>query len=292
LTEVVEARSASRRRSFGVAFQRWGGAVPMHLALIIFAALFAYPLIWTLLTAFKTPAEITQNPWGLPGSVYVTNFVSAWQSIEMGKLLVNSAIVSVSATALSTAVALVAAWGIVRSRNAFTAAIRIVFLGAMFFPIDIAMVSLFLELRDMKLLNTYQGLILPYIAFNLPLSILILTNAVREVPTEILDSAMVDGANSWGTLWLIVTPIVWPSITAAAVLAFVSNWNEFLVALIATSNPAVQTLPVGLASFLSTTRPQYNLLFAGIVVSTIPMIVVFVALQRQFVAGVTAGSIK
>jgi raffinose/stachyose/melibiose transport system permease protein len=292
LSAADRATAGSHSTTARSARRRWLAAVPLHLVLIVFAAIFVYPILWTLMTAFKTPGEIAQTPWGLPGGLYFANFVEAWQRIQMGKLLTNSAIVSVTATVLSTLVALLAAWSIARSRNVFIAGARLVFLGAMFFPIDIAMVSLFIELRDLKFLNTYQGLIAPYMAFNLPLSILILTNAIKEVPVEILDSAKVDGANSWQMLWRIVMPIVWPSITAAAVLAFVGNWNEFLVALIATSNPKVQTLPVGIAGFINRTQPQYNLLFAGIVVSMIPMVIVFVALQRQFIAGVTGGAVK
>lgn len=283
---AVASTAPSRRRRLPLA------SIPLHLILIVAAAIFVYPLLWTLMTAFKSPAEIAQSPWGIPRGFDFSNFVEAWQRIQMGKLLVNSAIVSISATVLSTIVAILAGYSIARSRNRLMTAAQLLFLGAMFFPIDIAMVSLFIELREMKLLNTYQGLILPYVAFNLPLSILIITNAVKEVPGEILDSAYVDGANSWQLLWRIVVPIIWPSVTAAAVLAFVANWNEFLVALIATSNPKVQTFPVGIAGFLNRNYPEYNLLFAGIIISMIPMIVVFVALQRQFVAGVTGGAVK
>jgi raffinose/stachyose/melibiose transport system permease protein len=264
----------------------------LHVALIVVAAFFIYPLLWILMTAFKSPAEIARSTWDIPHGLDFANFIQAWQMIKIDRLLFNSLFVSVTATMASTGFALAAAYSLARSQNRLLSLARLLFLGAMFFPLDIAMVSLFVELRSLRLLNTYAGLIAPYIAFNLPISVLILTKAIRQVPGEILDSATVDGANSWQILWRVLTPVIWPSIAAAAVLSFVNNWNEFLVALIATSNPAVKTLPVGIAGFLNRTNPQYNLLFAGIVISTVPMIAVFLTLQRQFIAGITSGAVK
>ena len=264
----------------------------LHAILVLVAAFFIYPLAWILMTAFKSPADIARSPWSVPQALDFANFVQAWQIIKMDRLLFNSLFVSITATVATTLFAMAAAYSLVRSQNRLLSLARILFLGAMFFPLDIAMVSLFVELKSLKLLNTYAGLIAPYIAFNLPISVLILNKAIRQVPGEILDSATVDGANSWQVLWRVLTPVIWPSIAAAAVLAFVNNWNEFLVALIATSNPDVKTLPVGIAAFLNRTDPQYNLLFAGIVISTVPMIVVFLTLQRQFIAGITSGAVK
>jgi raffinose/stachyose/melibiose transport system permease protein len=266
--------------------------LPRHLLLIVVSAMFAYPIVWTFLTSVKTPGEITSSPWGMPETIQFGNFVKAWSLIGMDRLLFNSIIVATTATIASTLIAFCAAYAIARSKSRVVRGVYIALLAALFFPIDVAMVALFVELRDMRLLNTYMGLILPYVAFNMPLSVLILSNGIRQIPSEILDSSKVDGANSWQALWLIVFPIAWPTVAAAAVLAFVGNWNEFLVALIVASNPSVQTLPVGIAVSINRQFPQYDLMFSGIVVSMIPMLIVFIALQRQFVAGITSGSVK
>ena len=266
--------------------------LPLHLVLCVVAAIFVYPMVWTVLTAFRSPAEFALSPWALPTGLYLSNFVEAWNLIGIGRLLLNSLVVSLGATTLACLFGLMAAYAIVRSRSRAIMAVQLLFLAAMFVPFDVMMVSLFVSLRQMGMLNTYPGLIGPYVALNLPLIILILTNAVREVPGEIIESAKIDGANSWQILFGMIAPIIWPSIAAAAVLSFVGNWNEFVIALVAMPSPTMQTLPVGIAGFINPTMPRYELTFAGIVISMVPMLVVFVTLQRFFLAGVTAGAVK
>lgn len=280
-----------RARSGGLPIGRWSFLV-IHMTLGIAVLVVAFPLLWTVISALKTPSEFYAAPWALPGRPSFDNFVTAWARADMGRLLINSGVVSAASTILTIVAGILAAFAFARSRSRAARLLYLVLLAGLFIPLDLIMLPLFIELRALGLISNYLGLILPYSAVSLPLAVLILTQAVRTVPRDLIDSATMDGAGPVAALRHVVIPLASPGILAAGTLTFVTSWNEFLLALVIMRDPDMRTIPVGLTAFTNPQLRENHLILAAIVISAIPTLLVFAIFQRQFMRGITAGALK
>lgn len=260
---------------------------------LLFVCISLFPFYWQLITALKPPEQVFSMPpkW-LPDRLYLNNFVEVFQSQPFLDFIKNSVIVSGVTTIFCLMVGSMAAYALarlnVRGKHIFLFAV----LAVAIFP-QVSVVSpLFLVFKELNWLNTYQALIIPYLAFNLPLTIWILTSFFSDIPAELEESAKVDGCNSIQAMIKIVFPLAVPGLFTAAILIFIAAWNEFLLALVFTYDEAARTVPVGIALFPGVHHIPWDTIAAASIIVTVPLIAIVLMFQKRVVSGLTSGSVK
>lgn len=277
--------------AMGVAGERALLAAISHLILIGFTILVAFPVIWMVVASFKSRGEFTTNIWGLPQVFTLDNYSSAWEAAHLGTALLNSLIVAGVTTALVLVLALLAGYALARFKLRFTVAIFLLFILTMQAPVPI--IPLYVMIVKIGLSDTLPGLILPTVASGLPLAIFIFRAFFRQIPGELIEAALVDGATRWTTFWRIVIPISTPAIATVTILQFLTTWNDFVNPLILLHSAGNQTLPVALQAFSYTFgRTVWEQVFAALTVGSMPMILIYLLMQRWFIQGLTSGAIK
>jgi multiple sugar transport system permease protein len=288
--------SPRARRARRASLRAYMPAVAWWAVCLIVAALFLAPLVMVLLTAFKTPAEAAASPphfW--PHHFSLKNF-SELGSTGAGILryVLNTAIVSLGTVLGTVALATLGGYGFARFRFRGSNALFLVVLGTLMVPFQALLTPLYSVLHVLHLQNSLLGLTLVYITFQLPFALFVMRNAFSGVPRELEDAAAIDGAGVLATLVRVLVPVVKPAVVTVALFAFFSAWNEFLAALIFLSDQARYTLPVFLTTLVTGRLGAINwgVLEAGVVITMIPCIVIFLLLQRYYVRGLVAGAIK
>jgi multiple sugar transport system permease protein len=262
----------------------------------IFAAIFVVPLVWEILRSFEAPGAIVTPPSLKTFShLSFTNYTKLLNGDNILRNVVNSLIVAVATAVVTALVATLAGYGFGRFKFRGSGAIfGLVLLGFMV-PFQAVVVPLFLELKVFHLLNSLPGLALFYTAFNLPFGTYLMRNTFQQVPDELVDSALVDGASVVTTLTRVLRPLIIPGIATTVLYAFLFSWTEFLGALTFTTNDAIYTLPVALVNVESSDtygQIDYGVLVAGAVIAMVPCIIIYVALQRYYVRGLVSGAVK
>jgi multiple sugar transport system permease protein len=260
------------------------------------ALVFGVPLIWSILRAFQSEAVITQAPNA------ATFFQLGWQNFaavfnSSSHLLTgvfNSVIVSVCTAVLTAVIATMAGYGFARFRFRGSGLVFGLVLLTMMVPFQAILTPLYLELNAMKLTNSLLGLVLFYTTVNLPFGVFVMRNAFESIPTELEDSAFVDGASRFRVVVSVLRPLLLPGVATAALYAFLASWTEFLGALTFLTKDSLYTLPVALLNLQTGAYGQvsYGNLVAGSVVAMIPCIALYVGLQRFYVAGLSSGALK
>jgi raffinose/stachyose/melibiose transport system permease protein len=262
-----------------------------QVALIFFTLLILYPVLWMVFASFKTKTEIVTNVWGLPQQLAWENYVNAWQSAELGYALVNSVITSVSVVVLIVIFASLAGFAFAKLRFPGITAIFLAIIFTMHAPAPV--IPLYVLLVRLGLTDSRIGLILPMVAGGLPLAMFIFRAYFQSIPTELLDAARVDGCTDLGAFIRVVMPISGPAIATVAILQFVGAWNEYFLALVLLRTAEMRTVPLAIQVFFyAWGRTEWQEVFAALVIASLPMIVLYIVLQRQFIQGLTAGSIK
>jgi raffinose/stachyose/melibiose transport system permease protein len=251
-----------------------------------------YPLLWVLFGSLKDKETLINNVWGPPDTLHLGNYVEAWELADLGSRIVNSVIVTALALALVVAAATPCAYALARLTFRGRAAVLAVTVAAMLLPPQVTAIPLFMVARDLGLINSLPGIALIYAATGLPLSIFILRGFFLTLPAELEDAGRVDGASRLTILTRIMLPLVRPGIALVVIFQFIEIWNEFFLAFLLLRQPAVQTIPLGLVNFFQQYDSLWNQYFAALMITTLPVIIVFVAMQRQFIAGLTAGAVK
>jgi raffinose/stachyose/melibiose transport system permease protein len=263
-----------------------------NLFLFALLVLAFYPLIWMVFTSLRTNPELYSNPWGLPSSLNIENYVKVWKTSPIPTYFLNSLIVSTISTFLVLLLASMAAYGFSRLKFPGSNVLFYAFLAFYFIPPHIARIPLFFVLKALHLQNTYFVLIGPYVAFALPFSMLLIRGFMITIPSELIDAALIDGCSKFGIFYRIMLPLSRPILAVVAVFQFVSFWNEYLFALAFIHKRALMTLPVGLMDFVGEFHTDWAAMAAGLTIATIPIIVVYVIFQRQIMQGMTAGALK
>ncbi len=261
-------------------------------ALLALATLFFFPMIWMVMSSFKSNADIFRAPFALPRSVDVGRWVEAWEVGGIGRYALNSAIVTgVSVTAILLLGA-GAAFAFSRYRFAGRSAFMSLMALGLLLPLQsyfIAQSNLFTQLA---ITDTRLALILPYTAMGLPLAVYLLKVYLDALPEELFDAARIDGAGDLSLFRSLAMPLLRPGLATVAIFSALSAWNEFLLALLYIQDDALKTIPTGLLAFSSRYTTDYSLLFSALSIITLPMIVIYVVFNRQIVEGITAGSVK
>jgi multiple sugar transport system permease protein len=263
---------------------------------IAISAVFVLPLAWEVLRSLQPETAISSAPSGnsfshLTWANYKT-LLSGHDDIIRN--IINSVIVSVLTALLTSVLAALSGYGFALFRFRGSGLVFGLVLLAFMIPFQAVLTPLFLELKDMHLLNSLLGLSLFYTTFNLPVGVFVMRNSFLQVPAEIVDAARVDGASTMKTLVSVLRPLVLPGMATTALFAFLFSWTEFLGALSFLTNDTLFTLPVALSNVETGTYGAVNfgLLLAGAVIAMIPCIAVYVALQRYYVRGLLSGALK
>ncbi len=249
------------------------------------------PLIWIVVSSLKTNIEFLTDPLGWPSELMFENYLHAWNR-GFSTYFFNSILVNVITVILTLILASLCAYGLARFKFRGRDTIFYAILAGLLISPHVAVIPLYRLLISIGLYDTYIGLILPYVGFRLPFAIFLIRSYFLSIPVEIEESAYIDGCNSLTLFIRIIMPISKPIIATAALLTSRFVWNEFVFALIFIESSSKYTIPVGLTHFQDTLTASYGIMLAAIVIAAIPMVLLFLAMQKHFIAGLTAGSVK
>jgi ABC-type glycerol-3-phosphate transport system permease component len=258
----------------------------------LLVAVLAFPLYWAVVSSFTPEQRLFAAPALVPHGLVLTHYRALFGQRDFWVPVMNSLIVAGTTTAISVALGALCAYVLARLRFRGRSAVLAFVLAVSMFP-QIAIVSpLYMLLRAGGLLNTYPGLVLPYLSFAMPITIWLLVGYFRQLPYEVDEAAQVDGAGRWRTLREIVLPLAWPGLATTAILTFLYSWNEFLFALSFTLGPERHTVPVAIALFRGQYQVPWGQILAGAIVATVPVAAVVIVAQRRIIAGLTSGAVK
>lgn len=265
-----------------------------NITLAVWAIIVIFPMGWLIFSSFKTDQEIFFSPWALPETLQWSNFARAWSEARIGEYFINTMFVIVPAIFFTLLVASMAAYVIARFPFPGNRALFYFFLAGMLFPVFLALVPLFFLLKDIRLLNTFTGLVLVYIAYSLPFTVFFLTGFFRTIPSDFHEAAIIDGANQYQVFFRIMLPLAKSGLLSMAIFNFLGMWNQYILPLILISKSENYVLSQGLA-FLSLQQRYENDwsgLFAAITLIMIPTLLVYIVFQGQIQKGLTAGALK
>jgi ABC-type glycerol-3-phosphate transport system permease component len=266
---------------------RWATA---GLAVLLLAM--AFPLYWTIVSSLTPEARLFQVPDLVPRVLVLEHYRALFAERDFWTPIRNSLVVAGSTTVLCITLGVLCAYALARLRFPGKAPLLAIVLAVGMFP-QIAVVSpLYLLLRELRLIDTYPGLVLPYMTFAMPLAVWLLVGVFRQLPPELEEAALVDGAGRLRTLREVVLPLALPGVAATAILTFLYCWNEFLFALSFTLGPERYTVPVAIALFRGRYQVPWGQILAAAVVASAPVALIVFALQRRIVQGLTAGAVK
>ncbi len=285
------ARSGPASRN-GFRIDRLLGGFGKYAILILFLLIFLVPLIWVVFSAFKSAPELLKNPFGIPEVWRWENFAEAWQVGRVGNYLGNSVIYTVAIVAGVVALSTAAGYALAMLPLPGRDGVLVLFMLGLMVPFQSFMIPLYYLLRDIHLLETYWGFILPGIAFRLPFGIFLMRGFFRGLPSDLADAARVDGANEWQAFRQVMLPLAGPGLAAQIIFQFVWAWREFLMPLVFVQSEALRPVSTGIMFFFGRFTSQRDLIAAGVVIAMVPMVVIYLILQRRFIEGITAGALK
>ncbi len=250
------------------------------------------PLLLMLISAIKPTPEIFASPFALPQTWSLDNFAKVWQSGRFDLYFRNSILITVGAEILILAFSAMAGYALGRFKFRFNDAIYVFFLAGLMFPAKLVLVPLFVQLKEMGLINSHLGLILVYAAGGIPAAVFILTGFFRALPSDLDNAARIDGASEWQVFWKVMLPLVRPQLAIVAIYTAIPIWNDFLLPLVFLQDPTLKTVPQGLTVFFGEYATDYGPLFAGLTLAAMPLILLYLLLSEQFIKGLTAGATK
>jgi len=257
-------------------------------ALAILALIVIYPLLWMVFSSFKDNSEVFGHPFGLPGQLRWHNFVEAGNA-GVVRYFTNSVIVTAASILTTTLFSAWAAYGLVRLKIPFGGPVLLLLLGGLMVAPTVALIPLFGLLEQLHLYNTRWALIVLYTAFRIPFTTFLIRAYMIDLPPDVDEAAILDGASSSQIFWQIILPMCRPILVSAALLQALFAWNEFVFALVFLSDGDLKTLPVGLMDMQSRLLTNWPVQFAGLTMAALPMLVLFLIGQRQFIRGLTEG---
>lgn len=263
----------------------------VYTVALVLAAIVLVPLAYVVLGGFRTTGQIADRPVALPTTWMVGNYTDVLTSGSFWMQVGNSLFIALVATAVVVAFGALAAFPLSRVDFRGREALYTLFTLGLLFPPSVAALPLYLQLRQLDLLDTGLGVALPEAAFGLPLTIVILRPFMRAVPAELEDAAVIDGCSRFGFFWRVMVPLSRPALTTVAILAFVGSWNAFLLPLLILSDPAGWTLPLGVANYTSQYTQDTARILAFTALSMLPALAFFVFAERRIVGGLS-GAVK
>ena len=270
---------------------RWR-RVGVYLVLALLAAVFLYPVVLMFLTAFKTTPEIFRNPFGLPEEWSTRGFSTVWDRANFGLYLRNSLLITGGSALLLLVTAAPAAYALARYSFRLRGVLFLFFLAGIMIPIRLGILPLYILMRDLGLIDTPFSLILTYAASGMPMSVFLLSVFFRNLPRELEDAARIDGAGEQGIFWRVMLPLVRPGLATVVIVNVVPWWNDFFFPLLFLPSPTWRTIPLGMQIFFGQHLIDWCLVFSGMLLASLPLLVIYLLMSRQFIAGLTAGAVK
>ncbi len=261
----------------------------IYIIFIIFAILTIYPLIWLFYSSFKPQLEIIRDSFSLPQDPTISNYVRA---IKIGKLniyAVNSIIYAFVSTGLVIIFSMMASFAFAKIKNRATPFLYNSFLIGLLITIQAILIPLFISMTRIGIRDTRFGIIIIYVAINLPLAVFLGTEFVKAIPDSLIESAQIDGASYFGIFFKIIMPMCKPVMVTILIFTALACWNEFMLALVFTSSDSVRSLPVGIFSFSGPLATEYGMQFSALVIGMTPMIILYAIFYKQITSGFAAG---
>jgi raffinose/stachyose/melibiose transport system permease protein len=274
----------------GTARLPWGSPVVYFIALVVIALMLA-PIAYIIVGGFRTNSQITVDPSGLPSPWVGTNYLDVLAGSTFWTEVLNSTIAAVATTVGVVALGLAASYVLARYRFRARGVLYAIFAAGLMFPMTVAITPLYLVVRNLGLANSLGGVILPQIAFALPVTVIILVPFLRAIPDELEEAASIDGCSRLGFFWRMVIPLALPGVITTGILAFVASWNSYLLPLFILNHEASYTLPLGVQAFASQYSVDTAKVLAFTSLSMIPALVFFSIFERRIVGGLT-GAVK
>jgi raffinose/stachyose/melibiose transport system permease protein len=288
-TRRADESRAEQRRGRSLHRLNWlGGAAGWFWLVIVLV-----PIYWIVITSFKTQSNyFATNPLAPPTDPTIENYRLVIES-QFARYFVNSVIVTLGAVVPAVLISFMAAFAIVRGgAGRLLRSVNSLFLMGLAIPLQATIIPVYLIIIRLKLYDTLLAIILPSIAFAIPLSVLVLSNFVRDVPKELFESMRMDGASEWGTLWHLAFPLTRPALVTVSVYNGLAIWNGFLLPLVLTQSPDKRTLPLALWSFQGQYSVNVPAVLAAVVLTTLPILILYTVGRRQLLSGLTAGFSK
>lgn len=283
-TRTVVTRSPARKTL---------NRILIYGSLIIFTLIWIAPVYSTLITSVRTLDDIRINGfWSIPAEITFSNFATAWTAGNVNRYALNSFIITLPALGGMLFLSSLSAYALAKFRFRGNRLVFFLYVGGMLLPFQVLMLPVFRLTNAIGLYDTYMGLILFHIAFQLGFCTFVLRNFMRGVPDEILEAARVDGCNEFRIYWQMMLPLTKPAFAALATLEFTWIFNDYLWAIVLLRRDALKPVTAGLATLMGQYVTDWPLLVAGSLIATLPTLLVFLFLQRYFIAGLTLGSNK
>jgi raffinose/stachyose/melibiose transport system permease protein len=270
--------------------QSWLAKIASAILVTVWAMFIVLPLVVMISVAIKTPADQAVNPFGWPERFAWENFGKAWEEAHLLRALLNSVLLTVVSLFFIVVLSASAAYPIAR-RTRWNP-VLLFFLAGIMVPFQLAMLPLYKLMLSFHLINTYQGVVMIYIAVSLPMAIFLYAGFIKGVNSELEDAAQVDGAGKFRMFWTIIFPLLKPVTSTVIIMNILSLWNDFFIVLLYLPKKEMRTLQLAIFSFVGQYNSDQNLVMAAVILSILPMIVVFLVLQRQFVSGIAGGAVK
>jgi len=265
-----------------------------HVLLAVWSVIVIVPFLWVVLSSFKTTKEILASPFSLPAHWSFDNYAHAWTDAGIRQFFLNTVIVVGAALVLVMLLGAMCAYVLARFTFPGARFIYYLMLVGLTFPIFLAIVPLFFILKNTHLINTLPGLIMVYVAFALPFTVFFLYAFFRTLPDDVYEAALIDGAGEWRAFFRIMLPMARPGIAAVAIFNFLGLWNQFLLPVALNTDPSRYVLTQGMAEFASQAgyAVDFGALFAAVVITVVPVLIVYVIFQRRLEGSVSRGTFR
>jgi N-acetylglucosamine transport system permease protein len=265
-----------------------------HVLLSIGSIIVIVPFLWVVLSSFKTTKEILASPFSLPAHWSFGNYVHAWTDAGIRQFFLNTVIVVGAALVLVMLLGAMCAYVLARFTFPGSRFIYYLMLAGLTFPIFLAIVPLFFVLKNLELINTLPGLIMVYVAFALPFTVFFLYAFFKTLPDDVYEAALIDGAGEWRTFFRVMLPMARPGMAAVAIFNFLGLWNQFLLPVALNTDQSRYVLTQGMASFASQAgyAVDFGALFAAVVITVVPVLIVYVIFQRRLEGSVSRGTFR
>lgn len=268
------------------------GKVLAYIVMAFFTAMTVLPLVWLAYSSFKSNGEIIRNSLALPRQWITTNYPQAWTRGHLGTYFLNSVVYTGVATTLTVLLSVMSGYAFAKLKFRITGVLYAFFAMGLLISVQAVLVPLYFVWTKVGLYNTRMGLIIPYIAFGLPLGVYLATAFIKGIPESLSEAAIIDGSSYLRIFSAIILPICSPVVTTVTILTFLGNWNEFVFALMLLSKDNLRSLSVGINSFAGILNTNYGLQFAALSIGLVPMIVFYLFFHRQLMAGFAEGALK
>lgn len=269
-----------------------GKLLLVYIVLTLYSLYTLYPIFLMITMSFKSNLEIMQNPVGIPKKPIILGFMTLFQKENFGLYFINSGLVSVLSSIILLVISILLAFAISRYDNKLSSFLYFFFLAGMMIPLRLGLLSLNDLLYKLGLIDSLWGLVLIYVAQNIPFTMFILTGFIKMIPTSMEEAAYIDGANTWQVLWKVLVPLIKPAVATTIVYNFVPIWNDVFFPLIFISTKESRTLMQAITLFFGQYTTNWSLVFSALTIACVPVIILYVFSSKYLIKGMMAGAIK